>query len=368
MEGTKKLPITQEDAERLYMEAGTPIHRCEKVFKTSEEVVLEPTFIDHVRSVTSCLNLQFELQQFQLKAAATLYSNKSCILLAPTGAGKTVILTVVSGLLREKSGQSGVIICCVPLNSIIMDKVKTGDGSRGYITFSGKPVVLKGEGDQEMELDPRESEAEMLAGSVKIIYCHPESLLTSSGRKIVKALVSSNQLLLFAHDEVHLSFKWGRSIREEMLSAPAEMRAIAPNVPTLYMTATFQEQEIESMKKEFCIKEPCVVIACSPVLPQHLFYNLQRPASCHGFDGWEDEDDPSGKTRLIDLLDRIILNPIQKDLENGKTPKKTLILCKDTRHAGAISSVLDLRNHGCILGCPILLEHFTGTTCFVLPL
>ena len=41
MEGTKKLPITQEDAERLYMEAGTPIHRCEKVFETSVEVVLE---------------------------------------------------------------------------------------------------------------------------------------------------------------------------------------------------------------------------------------------------------------------------------------------------------------------------------------
>ena len=177
------------------------------------------SYIDHVKYVTSRLQLQFELQQFQLKAAATLYSNKSCILLAPTGAGKTLILTVVSGLLREKSGQLGVIICYVPLNSIIMDKVKTGDGSRGYITFSGKPVVLTGQGDQQVELGPWpcESEAEILAGNVKIIYCHPESLLTPKGRQIVKALVSSKKLLLVTHNEMQLYFKWGRSIREEML-------------------------------------------------------------------------------------------------------------------------------------------------------
>ena len=363
MEGTKKLPITQEEAERLYMEAGTPIHRCEKVFQSSEEVIIDQTFIDHVKCVTSRLQLQFELQLFQLKAAATLYSNKSCILLAPTGAGKTVILTVVSGLLCEKSGQSGVIICCVPLNSIIMDKVKTGTDSRGYISFSGKPVVLKGEGDQQVELDPCKSEAEILAGNVKIVYCHPESLLTPKGRNIVKALVSSKKLLLVTHDEIQLYFKWGRSIREEMLSAPAEMRAIAPNVPNLYMTATFRYSEIEAMKKEFCVKEPCVVISCSPVLPQHLFYNLQRPASCHGFDDWEDEVEPSGITRLIDLLDRIILTPIQKDLESGKTPKKTLILCKDTRHAGAISSVLDLRKQGCIFNPASLNAFFFLQAC-----
>ena len=67
-----------------------------------------------------------------------------------------------------------------------------------------------------MELDACGSEVEMLAGNVKIIYCHPESLLTLRGRKIVKALVSSKQLLLVTHDEIQLTFKWGKSIREEM--------------------------------------------------------------------------------------------------------------------------------------------------------
>ena len=193
-----------------------------------------------------------------------------------------------------------------------MDKVKAGGG---YITFSGKPVVLKREGDNQAELDPCRSEAEMLAGNISIIYCHPESLLTAKGRQIVKSLVSSNKLLLISHDEIQLTFKWGRSIREEMLSAPAEMRAIAPNVPTLYMTATFRNAEIEAMKREFCVKEPCVVITCSPVLPQHLFYNLQRPASCNGFDDWEDEVEPSGKIRLIDLLDTLRIRQLVKVIE-----------------------------------------------------
>ena len=137
-----------------------------------------------------------------------------------------MILSVVNELLRDISNPLGVIICCVPLNSIIMDKVKTGGG---YLTFSGKPVVLKGEGDQQVELDPCQSEAEMLAGNISIIYCHPESLLTAKGRKIIKSLMSSKMLLLVTHDEIQLYFKWARSIREEMLSAPAEMRAIALN-------------------------------------------------------------------------------------------------------------------------------------------
>ena len=139
-----------------------------------------------------------------------------------------------------------------------------------------QPVVLKGESDQQVELDPCKSEAEILARNVKIVFCHPESLLTPKGRNIVKALVSFKKLLLVTHDEIQLYFKWGRSIREEMLSAPAEMRAIAPNVPTLYMTATFRYSEIEAMKKELCVKEPCVVISCSPVLPQRE--KAEKPA------------------------------------------------------------------------------------------
>ena len=76
MEDCKKIPITQEEAARLYQEAGTTIHKCVKVFEESEEVVLDPTFLDHVKSVTSCLKLPFELQQFQLKVASILVSQQ----------------------------------------------------------------------------------------------------------------------------------------------------------------------------------------------------------------------------------------------------------------------------------------------------
>ena len=88
--------------------------------------------------------------------------------------------------------------------------MKTGGG---YITFSGKPVVLKGEGDQQVELNPCQSEAEMLAGNISIIYCHPESFLTAKGRQIVKSLVSLKKLLLVTHDEIQLYFKGGEKYK-----------------------------------------------------------------------------------------------------------------------------------------------------------
>ena len=53
-----------------------------KQFEASEKVLIDTLFMKHVQSVTSRLKLPFELQQFQLQAAAVLYQDKSCILVA----------------------------------------------------------------------------------------------------------------------------------------------------------------------------------------------------------------------------------------------------------------------------------------------
>ena len=82
MEGAKNLHISEAEAKRLYKEAGTPIQKCEKQFEASEKVLIDTLFMKHVQSVTSRLKLPFELQQFQLQAAAVLYQDKSCILVA----------------------------------------------------------------------------------------------------------------------------------------------------------------------------------------------------------------------------------------------------------------------------------------------
>ena len=338
--GPTTLSISRELANSLYSQAGANIGQFQRNFSQQGELEVAENLKKEIENARLHLRLPYSLQDFQVNTVAALSQNKNVILVAPTGVGKSVIMDITCEVIRARSGkENGVVICCVPLDSIMKNKSLMGDETRGYVTMSGTTVVTEGEEGNKEELNVSCSMAAILDGSVRVLMAHPESWTTREGRKLIKELTAAGLVLAWVHDEVHLSLLWGKSIRPEMLEVPAQLQILAPEAPSLFMSATLSDTNIQVMQEEFCIEEPSVLIKCSPVQPQHLYVNLERPPSCYSFNGSKDGSHPG----LKHLLDRIILDPIVDDLLADRKPKKTLIMCKDSREVGYITQELNSR-------------------------
>ena len=172
-------------------------------------------------SPLSLLNTHFgyeEFRQNQEEIIGTVLANKDCLVLMPTGGGKSLCYQLPALLLP------GVTLVISPLISLMKDQV---DGLRA----NGVTAAFMNSSLNDSE--QARVQAAVQRGEIKILYVAPERLALSS----FKSFLSTITVSVIAVDEAHCISEWGHDFRPEYRNLKV-LRENLPKVPCIALTAT----------------------------------------------------------------------------------------------------------------------------------
>ncbi|WP_153137667.1 DNA helicase RecQ [Paraburkholderia agricolaris] len=145
-----------------------------------------------------------------------------CLVLMPTGGGKSLCYQIPSLVRREAGCGAGIVVS--PLIALMQDQV----------------AALKEVGVRAAYLNSTLSSAEAMAteralreGEIDLLYVAPERLMTPRFQE----LLERTRIGLFAIDEAHCVSQWGHDFRPEYIQLSV-LHERFPNVPRIALTAT----------------------------------------------------------------------------------------------------------------------------------
>jgi len=176
-----------------------------------------------IHQAQQILKHKFGYDSFRLEqqnAIQHILERKDCLVLMPTGGGKSICYQIPA-LLFE-----GLTVVVSPLISLMKDQVDAlranGIGA-AYINSS------LGQNDQSQIMRSARE------GKIKLLYVAPERLL-QQGDGFLNFLREVN-VSLFAIDEAHCISSWGHDFRPEYMQL-ARLKKLFPGVPVVALTAT----------------------------------------------------------------------------------------------------------------------------------
>jgi ATP-dependent DNA helicase RecQ len=149
-------------------------------------------------------------------------SGGDCLVLMPTGGGKSLCYQIPA-LLRQRSGE-GVGIVVSPLIALMQDQVAAL--TEAGVRASALNSTLTGSEASALERD-------LLAGRLEVLYVAPERLMTPR----FLDLLERTRVGLFAIDEAHCVSQWGHDFRPEYIQLSV-LHERFPHVPRIALTAT----------------------------------------------------------------------------------------------------------------------------------
>jgi ATP-dependent DNA helicase RecQ len=179
---------------------------------------------DLLQSAKETLNNVFGFSDFrrqQQEVIKALFSKKDCLVLMPTGGGKSLCYQLPSLVLP------GTAVVISPLIALMQNQVKA------LTQFGVSAAAL------HSALEPTEYyhlKNQLLLGKIKLLYLAPERLVTDNFLAFLKKIPIS----LFAIDEAHCVSQWGHDFRKEYLELAVIKREF-PTVTRIALTATADE-------------------------------------------------------------------------------------------------------------------------------
>ena len=341
-----KLSISEVQAKMNLAAAGTEVEEEEERITVGGNAEgMSPEIDDILDAIVEELAMPYMPCQFQRVAINALGRMKSTILVVPTGSGKTNIPLLATLVLRRKlKNEKGVGIITQPLSSIMNEKRNNMICKAAVLSMAGE-LTTSSDGDENTNLSC--NLADLLNGVYPIIFGHPESFDSKLGQHILRELQRLDRILLICIDEFHQGGQghW-ESFRPQMMKGSTGLRLYGvKNCPSLSMTATATQKEIEEVVAALGLREKPVILTSTPVQSHIKFAIIRRPSNNYGLDGSVTERGVRNPG-MMDLLLRVALRQYLDDLEQGKQPKKCLIFCRGNGVLGAIySRMMELTNY-----------------------
>ena len=204
------------------------------------------------------LKHQFGYDSFRMnqqQAIETILQKKDCVVLMPTGGGKSLCFQIPALML------DGLTVVISPLISLMKDQVD----------------ALKSNGVQAAFLNSTQSSAQQNEifksignGKLKLLYVAPERLL-KSGDQFIDYLKTLN-VSLFAIDEAHCISSWGHDFRPEYMQL-AKLKVHFPNVPVIALTATADKLVRKDIMEKLELNNPTLFV--SSFNRPNIFYSIE---------------------------------------------------------------------------------------------
>jgi len=180
-------------------------------------------------------------QSEQEEIVNTVLKGQDCLVLMPTGGGKSLCFQLPATLLP------GVTIVVSPLIALMKDQVEgliENGISANFLNSSLEPN------------EAREVEQALTNGELKLLYVSPEKLVTASFQNLLKQI----EISLFAIDEAHCISAWGHDFRQEYTQL-GQLKQKFPNIPVIALTATADKITRKDIVTQLNLKNPKIFIS-----------------------------------------------------------------------------------------------------------
>lgn len=180
-----------------------------------------------------------EFRQFQAEAVDAVLTGKDCLLVLPTGGGKSLCYQLPAACGR------GTVLVVSPLISLMDNQVA-----------AARQVGLQAAAlhTNLVEEERRAVRHRALQGELQLLYVSPERV---AGGDLVRAL--RPRLGLVAIDEAHCVSHWGHDFRPEYRQLGPALDC-APDVPRMALTATATAQVQDDMATQLGLRDPLRLI------------------------------------------------------------------------------------------------------------
>ncbi|MEP6901249.1 MAG: DNA helicase RecQ [Actinomycetota bacterium] len=169
------------------------------------------------------LKKQFGFDSFRMNQQAAIESvlnKKDCVVLMPTGGGKSLCYQIPALIL------DGLTLVVSPLIALMKDQVDALKANGVEAAFLNSSQTSR---------EQTEVFQKVRQGAIKILYVAPERLL-QSGDQFIDFLRGIN-VSLFAIDEAHCISSWGHDFRPEYIQL-GKLKRYFPEIPVIALTAT----------------------------------------------------------------------------------------------------------------------------------
>ncbi|MDB5282727.1 MAG: recQ [Bacteroidota bacterium] len=199
-----------------------------------------------IQQAQQILKHKFGYDNFRLEqehVIECILQRKDCIVLMPTGGGKSLCYQVPA-LLFE-----GLTVVVSPLISLMKDQVDALRANGINAAFLNSSLTSE---------EQTQITRQVYEGKLKLLYVAPERLL--QGGDVFLNFLKDCRVALFAIDEAHCISSWGHDFRPEYLQL-ARLKHLFPDVPVVALTATADKLVRKDVVDKLELKSPQVFIS-----------------------------------------------------------------------------------------------------------
>lgn len=172
----------------------------------------------------------------QVEVIETVLSGNDCLVIMPTGGGKSVCYQIPAILMP------GMAIVISPLIALMKDQVEGLKANGVKAAFLNSSISLK---EQHSIME------EVTLSEIDLLYVSPEKALSEDFSQLLRRVKVS----LFAIDEAHCISSWGHDFRPEYTQLNYFKRYF-PNIPVIALTATADKITRRDIVKQLALDKP----------------------------------------------------------------------------------------------------------------
>lgn len=252
----------------------------------------------NIAQAQEILKHQFGYDSFRMNqqsAIECVLSKKDCVVLMPTGGGKSLCYQIPA-LMAD-----GLTVVVSPLIALMKDQVDA-------LVNNGVAAAFLNSTQSSRE--QTEIFQQIRRGDLKLLYVAPERLLQSDNQFI--SFLKDLNVSLFAIDEAHCISSWGHDFRPEYIQL-GKLKSFFPNVPLIALTATADKLVRKDIIERLHLTDYELFV--SSFNRPNIFYTVEPKRNSYGrlLEYLENKRDESG---IIYCLSRNSAESLAADLRD----------------------------------------------------